>query len=81
MKRKCYSKTKKFAFNVLEVCLQIDMGRKIFRDYHNEANAQQAWIFSQYMKTSTKAESYANNLLAWLTTSKYDTNWRGSSQA
>jgi hypothetical protein len=33
-----------------------------------------------YMKTSTKAEHTANELLAWLTTAKYDSTWRGSSQ-
>jgi hypothetical protein len=30
-----------FAFNVLEVSLQNDMGKTILRDYHDEAYAQQ----------------------------------------
>jgi hypothetical protein len=54
----------------------------LLQKYHDNNDAQSQWIeFSEYMKLSTKAEHMANELLSWITTSKYDNNWHGSSES
>jgi hypothetical protein len=62
-----------FAFNVLEECLQVDKGKTLLHKYHDDIDVQQVCSeFSWYMKTSTKADHHANELLALVTTTKYD---------
>jgi hypothetical protein len=57
------------------------MGLTVVHKHYETNSAQQVWLeFTTYMKSSMKAEHTANKLLAWLTTSKYDSNWRGTSQ-
>jgi hypothetical protein len=70
-----------FMFNVLDVCLQTDMGLTLVHKHYKTNDAQKVWQeLTTYMKASTKAEHSANELLAWLTTAKYDSTWRGPLQ-
>jgi hypothetical protein len=58
------------------------MGITLVSYHHDDNDAQNIWItFYTYMKNSTNAENSANELLAWLTTAKYDSTWRSSSQS
>jgi hypothetical protein len=68
-----FEEKQQFAFTVLDNCLQINMVITLVHAHHEDNDAQTTWKeFLEYMKNSTTAENSANELLAWLTSTKYD---------
>jgi hypothetical protein len=50
-----------FTFKVFKECLQLEKGKTLLHKYHDDIDAQKIWSeFSDYMKSSTKAEHHAN---------------------
>jgi hypothetical protein len=69
-----------FAYSVLVRVLKTDVGKTIVRKYEKTMNAQQIWKeFVMDAKFSVKAKISAAQILSWITTVKYDDDWKGTS--
>ena len=79
---KLFKRKQQFAYTVLDATLKTDMGKTIVRKHQYTGDAQRVWYeFTNYMKQSTRAKYSASKLLSWLTSTKYDKNWKGSASS
>jgi N-glycosylase/DNA lyase len=62
--------------------LKTDMGITLVKKHHETGDAQKLWLeFIKYMKKSTKAQIVSADINSWITTSRYDASWRGTTQS
>jgi hypothetical protein len=74
------AKKQNFAYSVLEhtLTLKTEVGRMLIHTHQTTKNAQQIWTkFTNDAKQSTTAQLSQSELLCWIPTAKYDSNWRG----
>ena len=70
-----------FAYSILDRVLQTDEGKAIVRKYESDSNAQAAWFeFCEQQTKSASAEIQKTKLMKHITTTRYDSSWRGSSK-
>ena len=72
----------KFAYTVLDATLKTDMGKALVRKYENTFDAQKIWQeFVADARDSTKAQIVSSDILAYITSAKYDSTWKGTSNS
>jgi hypothetical protein len=77
-----YWKKQKFVYSVFDLTLKTDYGKTLVRKYQDTFDSHKIWIgFCKYIKTSTKAQIAPSELLSWLTSRKYDNNWKGNTRS
>jgi hypothetical protein len=70
-----------FTYTVLHHTLKTDMGITLVKKHHRTGDAQKLWSeFISYMKKSTKAQIASTDILSWITSARYDSTWRGTTQ-
>jgi hypothetical protein len=71
-----WNKKQQFVYSVFDLTLKPDYGKTLGRKYQDTFDAHMIWqTLLKYIKSSTKAHLTASDLLAWLTSSKYDRSW------
>jgi hypothetical protein len=77
-----WQEKQRFVYSVFDLTLKTDYGKTLVRKYQHTFDAQKIWVdFVKYMRSSTKAQMAASELLSWLTSSRFDRNWRGTSRS
>jgi hypothetical protein len=76
-----WQEKQRFVYSVFDLTLKTDYGKTLVRQHQSTYDAQRIWTnFEKYMNTSTKAQKASSELLSWLTSSKYDGNWKGNTR-
>lgn len=71
-----WNKKQQFVSSVFDLTLKTDYGKNLVQKYQDTFDSQTIWQgLVKYMKTSSKSNLTASDLLAWLTSSKYDQSW------
>ena len=75
-----FDEEQKFAFSVLESCLHTDMGKTLVRQHVNDSDAQKVYAaLCDHQTKSAKAKITSASLLAYITSARYSSQWRGTS--
>lgn len=75
-----FEEKQNFAYTVLDATLKTDMGKALVRKYEGTYDAQKIWAeFIKDAKLSTKAQIVSSDILAYITSAKYDNTWKGTS--
>ena len=82
LERAIFKDKQSFMYSVFERVLKTDTGKALVRKYEADYDAQQIFIdLTAHATTSTQATLDADMLLAYLTTARVETHWKGSSHA
>ena len=77
-----FEEEQKFAYSVLEDCLQTDIGKTLVRQHMSDFDAQKVYKeLCDHMTTSAKAKLASSGLLGYITGARYDSSWRGTAQS
>ena len=70
-----------FMYSAFNKALQSDMGKTIVRKYAPSLDAQSVWRdFKSHMSTSSKGLNERHRLHAYVSTSVYDSSWKGTTE-
>ena len=77
-----FDEKQKFIYSVFESILRTDMGKYFVRQHEHDYDAQTVFCkLEQYAVASTQATIDSSGLLAYLTSAKLDSHWRGTAQS
>jgi hypothetical protein len=77
-----FNAKKQFAFTVLDATLKTDMGKTLVHKHQYSGDAQLIWKeMMEYMRTSTHAQIWSSDLLSWITSTKYNETWNGTTHS
>ena len=77
--KELFEEKKKFAYSVMEHVLLTDMGKTIVRKHVHTMDAQTVYKeLLQHYQESTAAKQHSSGLLSYVTSTKYNSDWRGT---
>ena len=76
-----FTQKQSFAYSVLNRCLLTDQGKAFVREHEADYDAQAVYIkLIAHAKVSTSAELTKDQLIEFLTSTKLDSHWRGTTE-
>jgi hypothetical protein len=76
-----FDQKQSFAYSVLNKCVLTDQGKSFVREHEGDYDAQAVYRkLVAYAQTSTAAELAKDQLIEYVTTTKLDSRWRGSTE-
>ena len=76
-----FKEKQSFVYSVLNKCVVTDHGKAYIREHEDDFDAQAVYCkLVQYASTSTAAELAKDSLIEFLTTSKLNSSWRGTTE-